>query len=221
MTEGRTIDIQELNEEYAALSVEERIARIYHDFGKVLFTSSFGTTAGVLLYYFSRVKPEQPVHFIDTSFHFRETLDYKDRLARQLGLTVIGLHPESWKNDFTRKDNTWAKDPDLCCTINKVEPVEKILPYYDVWISGLMAYQNANRRNFNIFEEKGGKLRFYPVIDFQKEEVERIFREAELPRHPLEGQGYDSIGCRHCTFKGKGRRGRWPDSTKIECGLHQ
>jgi len=91
---------------------DARIAQIFNTFGKVLFTSSFGTTSAVLLHMMSRIKPECPVYFIDTGYHFKETLDYKNRLARLLDLDVIDLKPDPSRNLTTRVQQMWSKNPD-------------------------------------------------------------------------------------------------------------
>lgn len=212
--------IEELNEKYRPLSPEQRVRELYADFGKVLLTSSFGTTSAVLLDIFHRVNPEQKVIFLDTTYHFAETLQYKDELTRLLGLSTETVKPEEWKNNFTNSDQTWSKDPDLCCSINKVEPLDKIKPDYEVWVSGLMQSQNSYRKQMNIFEEKSGILKFYPIIDLTEEQARVYMREHSLPEHPLLKHGFNSVGCIHCTVKGRGREGRWVNRSKTECGLH-
>lgn len=214
------MNLEELNAKYNGLKPEERVAELYKDFDKVLFTSSFGTSAAILLHMFAKVNPEQTVHFIDTTYHFQETLEYRDKLKDMLHLKVEDILPADWKNKFTKEDKTWTKDPDLCCSINKVEPLEEIKPAYQIWVSGLMAYQNKERKARKVFEKSGDLLKFHPIIDFTEQQKKDYFKTNELPRHPLEKLGYSSIGCAQCTFKGKGREGRWKGTGKTECGLH-
>ena len=214
------MDVRELNKRYEQMTVEQRIASVYRDFDKVLFTSSFGTSAAILLHLVSRLKPEQKVHFIDTTYHFAETIAYRDKLTDLFGLQLENVHPLEWKNAFTRKDQTWTKDSGLCCAINKVEPLDAIKSEYEVWMSGLMRFQNTERKSRKIFEQKGNLLKFHPIIDFTEEQQDAYFEQHNLPRHPLEKVGYSSIGCAQCTFKGQGRSGRWGGSGKSECGLH-
>ena len=214
------MNLEALNSRYLPLSPEERIRALYADFGRVLFTSSFGATSAYLLHLFSKVKPEQEVYFLDTTYHFNETLLYKKQLTELLDLKVTELRAEEWKNKFTLQDKTWNSDPDLCCSINKVEPLEKIRPQFEVWVSGLMATQNRHRETMRIFEEKEGILKFYPVIDRSEKEVADYLRENKLPEHPLVKAGFHSVGCFHCTVAGKGRSGRWVNKSKSECGLH-
>ncbi len=214
------MNLEKLNAKYTDMKPEERVAELYNDFDKVLFTSSFGTSAAILLHMFSKINPEQTVHFIDTTYHFQETLEYRDRLKEVLNIKVEDILPAQWKNEFTKKDKTWTKDPDLCCSINKVEPLDELKPGYEVWVSGLMAYQNKERKARKIFEKSGDLLKFHPIIDFTEQQKLDYFKTNQLPEHPLQKMGYSSIGCAQCTFKGKGREGRWKGTGKSECGLH-
>lgn len=214
------MNLEELNRKYLLLSLEERIQELYKDFSKVLFTSSFGTTSAFLLHLFHKVKPNETVYFLDTTYHFNETIEYKETLTKLLNLKVIDVKPEEWKNNFTQKDKTWNSDPDLCCSINKVEPIEKIKANFEVWVSGLMASQNSHRQNLKVFEEKEGILKFYPLIDQNEKKAKEYINKNKLPEHPLLSQGYSSVGCFHCTVAGKGRSGRWVNKSKTECGLH-
>lgn len=214
------MNLDELNKKYLLLSPEGRIQELYKDFRKVLFTSSFGTTAAFLLHLFHKIKPNETVYFLDTTYHFNETIEYKEALTKLLNLKVIDVKPEEWKNNFTQKDKTWNSDPDLCCSINKVEPLEKIKANFEVWVSGLMSAQNSHRQNLKVFEEKDGILKFYPLIDQNEKSTKEYMIKNNLPEHPLLSQGYSSVGCFHCTVAGKGRSGRWVNKSKTECGLH-
>jgi phosphoadenosine phosphosulfate reductase len=214
------MQLEELNKRYSLLSPKERIIELYKDFDRVLFTSSFGTTAAFLLHLFHSVKPEQQIYFLDTTYHFNETLDYKNKLTSLLNLNVIDIKPEEWKNKFTKEDKTWNSDPDLCCSINKVEPLDKIKPNFQVWVSGLMSSQNNYRGTLKVFEEKEGILKFYPLVDLKEEDAFDYIKNNILPEHPLLKAGFSSVGCFHCTVAGKGRSGRWVNKSKTECGLH-
>ena len=216
------MNIDELNIKYKNLTPQQRIAELYKDFdvNKILYTSSFGTTAALLLKMIPDINPDQKTFFLDTTYHFQETIDYKNKLKEQLNLNITEVLPEAWKNEFTKTDTTWTKDADLCCSINKVEPMDRLKEGKDVWISGLLGYQNSHRKDLNVFEEKGGIIKFYPILDMTKDEVEEFFTDNNIPKHPLEAQGYSSIGCAQCTIKGSGREGRWSSSGKTECGLH-
>lgn len=214
------MNIEELNRKYKALSPSDRIVELFNDFEDVLYTSSFGTTAAYLLHLITSVRPNQEVFFLDTTYHFAETIAYKDELVEQLKVNLTEVLPEAWKNEFTRTDKTWTKDQDLCCSINKVEPMDKLKEGKKIWISGLLGYQNKHRKELPIFEQKKDIIKFYPIIDVTEEEMKVYYLNNKLPKHPLEIQGYSSIGCAQCTVKGEGRSGRWSNSSKTECGLH-
>ncbi|MGM0636384.1 MAG: phosphoadenylyl-sulfate reductase [Bacteroidota bacterium] len=215
--------VAELNKKYEPLSVEDRIKELYKDFDvkEVLLTSSFAANSAFLLHLYSRYAPtKQPVHFIDTTYHFEETLRYKEYISEKYQLDVIDIVPDEKENQFTKQDQTWKKNPDFCCSINKVKPLQKVANNYTVWASGLMRTQNEHRKNLNVFTEKKGMLRFYPIIDVTPEERDDYIKNHQLPFHPLVEEGYKSIGCKHCTVKGENREGRWVGLAKTECGLH-
>ncbi|HHS83473.1 MAG TPA: phosphoadenylyl-sulfate reductase [Gammaproteobacteria bacterium] len=211
-----------LNEKYHDLSIEERVKQLYLDFDpeKVMLTSSFAATSAFFLHLFSRLAPKQKVHFIDTGFHFPQTLEYKKKLTELYNLEVVDVRAEAWKHEFTEKEQIYKTDPDFCCTINKIEPFDEIKTHFDVWISSLMRWQTEHRATLDIFEERNGIIRFYPLIDMTKKERDDYISEHQLPFHPLVAEGYSSIGCTHCTVPGQDRDGRWVDSPKTECGLH-
>lgn len=211
-----------LNAVYAPLHFEERIQRLYSDFdpAKVLVTSSFAATSAYFLHIISRIRPDQLIHFIDTGYHFPETVAYRDYLVQLFKLKVEGLRAEEWKHRFTTEEQTWKHDPDFCCSINKVEPLEAVKPNYHVWVSSLMRWQTEHRANLEIFEVRRGIIKFNPMIDVTREQRDAYIREHQLPFHPLVAKGYSSIGCTHCTVAGDGRSGRWVGKPKTECGLH-
>ncbi len=214
--------IQLLNQQYAPLDFEARIRRLYSDFPpeKVLVTSSFAATSAYFLHIVATIRPEQVVHFIDTGYHFPETLEYRQYLIDRFGLTVKDVRAEDWQHQFTQEEKTWAKDPDFCCSVNKVEPLEQIKAQYQVWVSSLMRWQTEHRAELDIFEVRRGVIKFNPMIDVSQEERDAYIREHDLPFHPLVAKGYSSIGCKHCTVPGDGRSGRWVGKPKTECGLH-
>lgn len=218
-------DIERLNCIFSSMTPDERIRAFYSNKSlsgsRVFLTSSFGTTAVFLLHLFYKQNIKQPVHFLDTTYHFDETLLYKAQLTKMYDLEVVELHPEDWKNKFTREHQLWKTDPDLCCSVNKVEPMLTIRKQADVWVSGLMGWQNEHRKQMDIFEVKEGVLKFYPIIDVTEEDANQYIEKFNLPVHPLKPLGYESIGCKHCTFKGRGRNGRWAGKAKTECGLHK
>lgn len=215
-------EISELNKKYRKLKPIDRIGELYRDFEQleIMLTSSFAATSALLLKLFSDTNKEQLIYFIDTGYHFKETLTYKEYLTQLYDLSVENITAEKWKHEFTTKDKTWTKDANYCCSINKVEPLEALKDNFSVWVSGLMKWQSDHRTSLDIFEERSGILKFYPLLDVSKEERDDFIRDHHLPMHPLLSKGYTSIGCEHCTVPGKGRNGRWNNNPKTECGLH-
>jgi phosphoadenosine phosphosulfate reductase len=214
--------IKELNFKYNKLTVKERVRELYQDFDtkEIMLTSSFAATSAFLLRIFSEANQKQKIYFINTGYHFEETLNYKEQLTNLYNLNVDDIGAEKWEHDFTTTDKTWGKDADLCCSINKIKPLTLIKENFTVWVSGLMKWQSDHRASLDVFEERDGILKFYPLLDVSKEERELYIRENDLPFHPLVAKGYSSIGCKHCTVPGEGRQGRWNNASKTECGLH-
>lgn len=215
--------IEGLNNKYSKLDLNQRIKCIYEDFdaNDMILTSSFAANSSFLLHLYSqnaRVKPK--VYFIDTFYHFEETLEYKKWLSKKYNLEVFNIIPDYEEHLYTRDKKMWKKNPDLCCHLNKVKPIEKIKSHFKLWASGLMRSQNEHRKNLNIFELKDDLIRFYPIIDVDIVERNEYIKKHRLDTNPLVFKGYQSIGCKHCTQKGTEREGRWVGLAKTECGLH-
>jgi len=215
-------EIKALNQKYKPLTATQRIEQLYKDFdvADVMLTSSFAATSAFLLKLLSEVNKNQTVFFIDTGYHFEDTLKYKIALTKQYGLIVKSISAIKEEHEFTTKDETWKKNPDFCCSINKVKPLDIIKNQYKVWVSGLMEWQSDHRATLDIFELRGEILKFYPLLDITKNQRDNYIAEHKLPFHPLVAKGYNSIGCKHCTVPGEDRNGRWNNNPKTECGLH-
>ncbi len=198
--------------------------------GDVATVSSFGAESAVLLSLIASVDPGLPVLFLDTGKHFPETLDYRDSLVAHLGLTnLVVLTPD--ERELAAKDQSglrWSYDPDGCCDIRKVKPLERALTRFDACLTGRKAYQSDTRATLPRFEidtsDAQGRLKINPLIDWQADDIAAHFAARDLPRHPLIEQGYPSIGCAPCTSKvvpGEDpRSGRWKGWDKTECGIH-
>ncbi len=214
--------LKKLNKDYSTKNIHQRVEKLYCDFEleDIMLTSSFAATSAMLLKVFSDVNPNQLIYFIDTGYHFKETLIYKDYLTKLYDLNVVDIAADKWKHDFTTNDKTWKKDPDFCCSVNKVEPLDNIKQKYKIWISGLMKWQSDHRESLDFFEERKGMVKFYPLLDVTSDQREAFIKDHHLPFHPLVSKGYFSIGCEHCTLPGKDREGRWNNNPKTECGLH-
>ena len=214
--------LTELNNKYQNLYARERLERIFEDFDndRILVTTSFGSTSAVLLHMISQINPDHPIHFVNTTYLFEETLQYRTHLQRKLDLNIIDILPDAVRNRFTNENESWKNNQDLCCFINKIDPLEKVKEQHDVWITGLLGFQNANRQNLRVFEIQEHLVKFHPLIDLSKEDISLYFQINELPQNSLVSRGYQSIGCTHCTSKGSDRDGRWLENQKTECGLH-
>ncbi len=198
--------------------------------GDIAIVSSFGAESAVLLHLVSRVDPGVPVLFLETGKHFPETLAYRDLLVERLGLTnLINLLPDA--EELAKKDENglrWSYDPDGCCEIRKVKPLEQALLGYDASLTGRKAFQASTRATLPRFEvdttDAQGRLKVNPLIDWSPERIAAYIADHELPPHPLVSQGYPSIGCMPCTSKvAEGedpRSGRWRGWNKTECGIH-
>lgn len=211
-----------LNKRYANLTPIERLQLLFESFpsDEILLTSSFGSSSSVVLHMMSKVQPDHPIYFVNTGYHFSETLVYKDQVAKAFGLNVLDISPKQNQFNFTKTNQTYLQNQDLCCFVNKVQPVNALKENHRIWISGLLKFQNANRESLNVFEKKTDIIKFHPIFDMTKEEVELYMYLHDLPKHPLIERGYSSIGCTHCTKAGTNRDGRWTGTQKIECGLH-
>lgn len=202
----------------------------YQAAGKRVFvSSSFQSQSVPLLHIISQCAQPVPVLFLNTGFLFAETHAFKRQLVELLGLEVVDLESPIPKNQQMDGEGKflYTSDPDRCCYLNKTLPMEKPLIQYDVWISGVRRDQNANRAQLR--EEEAAPndtLRYHPMLEWTAREIWAYIRLHKLPRHPLEGRGYLSIGCRPCTHKfevmdeANMRGGRWSGMNKTECGLH-
>ena len=215
-------NLEYLHEQYLPLSPAERLQKLFEDFPQedILLTSSFGTTAVYLLHLIYQQGIQHPVHFINTNYHFDETIQYLNQLKSLMNLNVVDVQPNAEQHKMSAEAELWKTHPDICCSVNKVEPLNALKKNHNIWISGLMHWQNTNRGDKKIFEYKGGILKFYPIIDVDEADANQYIEQFNLPIHPLKPLGYESIGCKHCTLKGKNREGRWAGSSKTECGLH-
>ena len=195
--------------------------------GLKLFTSSsFQTHSMVLLHILSRYKVKIPVYFINTGYHFPETIAYKDTMAEYFDMEVIDIKSATTKNQ--QKDGSgrllFASDPDYCCYLNKTQPMEKVLRSHDVWINGVRKDQNQYRKSLSMEETTPfNSLRYHPMLDWSNKDIYAYLKEHQIPRHPLDEIGYFSIGCEPCTRKRHSeldeREARWFGMNKFECGL--
>lgn len=201
--------------------------KAYRDRGlKVCISSSFQTHSIPLLHLISKTAPDTDVLFLNTGYHFAETLEFRDEIAAELNLNIQDLKSAVPKHRQRGSSGLlhYAENPDYCCFLNKTLPMQDAMKFYDVWISGVRREQNANRQSMQTESKTpDGKLRYHPILDWTGKMIHQYRKAFHLPPHPLEAQGYLSIGCEPCTQKFNpeaSREGRWAGMKKTECGLH-
>ena len=193
---------------------------------KIFVTSSFQTHSIPLLHILSEIDNSIPVMFINTGYLFPETLTFRDDIVKLFNLNLVNVTPTVSR--IYQKDCNgnflFTSDPDRCCYINKTQPMEPILAGHDIWINGIRADQNANRKNMKVEQDGAFNCkRFHPILDWNNKMIYNYIKEHHLPKHPLDEKGYLSIGCEPCTRKfdiTNERSGRWFGLNKTECGLH-
>lgn len=216
------------NARFEQASPEEILEWAWNELGPdVAASSSFQTQSVPLLHLIAKTCPELPIIFLDTGFHFPETLRFRDALIDELGLNVEVVHPEVEKSELFDRygEAPYRTDPDLCCHINKVEPMQQALEGRDAWINGVRADQTDQREELDVLEWTSRDiLRVHPMLTWTSRDVWTYVNEHDLPAHPLFEEGYMSIGCAPCTSAPdeaeQGREGRWSGCSKSECGLH-
>ena len=195
----------------------------------VYLTSSLQTQSVPLLHLVSQLRTDAvQVVVIDTGFLFPETYLFAHALTEQLGIQLRKVRSKrTFSEQISQHGNfLFASDIDACCNLNKVEPMRALLNPGDVWISGIRADQSKVRAEKARLEtDAAGVLRYHPMLEWSAKDVYHYIQAHELPRHPLENDGYKSIGCVPCTRKWNAldlqeRGGRWEGSAKTECGLH-
>ncbi len=220
--------VHELEHAYALLGARDLVkSLISKEFEEGLaLVSSFGSGSAVMLHMAAQADPDIPVLFLDTEKHFGETKRYRDQLVELLGLTdVRSITPDPVAVDrHDPQGILWSQQPDDCCFIRKVAPLQRALGDFDAWFTGRRRDQNAERDTLPRFEAADGRIKINALANWTQQMVDDYFEEFKLPRHPLEADGYLSIGCMTCTDRvaegEDARAGRWRGSNKSECGIH-
>jgi phosphoadenosine phosphosulfate reductase len=196
--------------------------------GEVAIASGFGAEGMALIDMASRVRKNFRVFTSDTEFLFPETYSLIDRIEQEYQIKVERmfslLSPE--EQERIHGAALWARDPDQCCSLRKVEPLRRKLSELDAWITSIRRDQTTFRKSARKIEwdEKFGLVKVNPIADWTSKQTWRYLVEHEVPYNPLHDQNYPSIGCTHCTRAIRPgedpRAGRWSGSEKTECGLH-
>jgi phosphoadenosine phosphosulfate reductase len=189
-------------------------------------TSSMGDA--VLAHLVSRVAPGVDVVFLDTGYHFAETIGTRDAVAATLPLRVVDVQPSLSVEEQDRQYGArlYERDPDLCCALRKVQPLQRTLEGYDAWATGLRRAETRDRVIAPVigWDEAKGKVKVSPLARWSDDEVERYVARHGVLVNPLVQDGYPSIGCWPCTRRvepgADPRSGRWAGRDKTECGIH-
>jgi phosphoadenosine phosphosulfate reductase len=207
--------------DFEAMTAEELLRWAAEEFGDGLcLTCSWQRQSSALVHMVSELELDVDVVELDTLVLFDETYATRDRLVERYGLELKSFRP------IDPIDRLWETDPDRCCGIRKVEPLERALRGYDAWITGIRREQSPTRANAQKVEwsERYGVWKIQPLVDWDAKRVQAYLSVNEVPYNPLHDQGYPSIGCTHCTRPVKPgedeRAGRWAGSGKLECGIH-
>jgi phosphoadenosine phosphosulfate reductase len=200
--------------------------------GKIVLACSFGAEDVVLVDMIHRIDPSAPLFYLDTDFLFAETYATRDRVVERYNLKpaqVIQVKslitPERQAVQYG--EALWAKEPDRCCQLRKVEPLTRVLQGYDAWITGIRRDQAPSRANAGVVEwdAKFALVKVNPLARWTWADVWSYINIYEVPYNPLHDQNYPSIGCTHCTAPVAAgddpRAGRWKNFAKTECGLHK
>ncbi len=209
----------------APIEIIERSVERYFA-GEIAAVSSFGADSAVLLHMIAKVDRSLPVIFLDTGKHFEETIDYRDALVADFGLTDIRVVTplEAALNRSDPDGKLHQSDTDACCAIRKVEPMARGVEPFRAWFTGRKRFQATTRAALPAFEAVGPRTRINPLARWTTADLADYMRTHRLRENPLVAYGYLSIGCFPCTQPVKpgedARSGRWVGQAKTECGIH-
>jgi phosphoadenosine phosphosulfate reductase len=221
------IDSEAVAADLEKASPEETLAWAAENFPGLSIACSFQKTTSVTIDMASRVAPDARFFYLDTDLLFPETYETRDRLAERYGVEferVAGISLDEQARLYG--DALWARQPDACCGIRKVEPMRDALGGVDCWVSGIRRADSVSRAGAKKFgwDVRFGLWKLNPLADMTERDVWNYINEHRVPYNPLHDQGYPSIGCTHCTrppsANGGARSGRWANADKTECGLN-
>jgi phosphoadenosine phosphosulfate reductase len=227
-------EVQTLNREFQSASTETILRWAWEEFGKRAAVGTSFQGAGLVMIHLARQNGlDFPVFTLDTGLLFPETLAVKDRLERFFGLEIESLVPDLSLEQQAEAfgPELWKQNPDQCCGIRKVVPLQGKLGELDCWITGLRREQSDTRAETQVVEvylvdEQSGReiVKLNPMANWSRNAVWDYIKKNEIPYNPLHDQGYRSIGCWPCTTKTADaqneRAGRWTGFNKVECGIH-
>jgi phosphoadenosine phosphosulfate reductase len=202
---------------------QEVIEWAYDRFGD-RFVVATSMAECVLPHMAAQIRPNARVIFLDTGYHFAETLGTADAVESALPISLMRVRPRQTvaEQDAEFGKDLWQRDPDLCCKMRKVQPLRRALTPYLAWASGILRAETEARRGVGLVEwdSTNGLVKVNPLAQWTQDDVDRYVHDNGLLSNPLLQEGYGSIGCAPCTKPGEGRSGRWTGTGKVECGIH-
>jgi phosphoadenosine phosphosulfate reductase len=193
---------------------------------RICITSSM--TDAVIIHLASKVRPGIDVVFLDTGYHFAETIGTRDAVSSVYPVNVINVTPAQTvaQQDEEMGPRLYSRNPDLCCYLRKVVPLEKALEPYDAWLTGVRREETSARSDTRAvqWDARREMVKVNPIVDWTQDQVDAYIAEHGVLVNPLVSEGYPSIGCATCTSRveagGDARSGRWAGTGKTECGIH-
>ena len=225
------MEVDRLTEELESLSPERALEAVLtaNHSSYICLTSSFQAEDMVGANVLREQKPDVPVLFLDTGYHFTQTHEYRDRMTREWSLNLVNVLPaQTVAAQESAFGILYRSEPTRCCRLRKVEPLMRALEPFDIWFTGLRREQSPTRKNLKKLElhrlPTGKTLwKVSLLADWNWEQVWRYVNANEIPSLPQYDEGYSSIGCQPCTAlpsdPNNPRSGRW-GGTKLECGIH-
>ncbi len=231
-TEGRSeAELRDLVS-HAGAELELAPAEVILEWAVVTFGERFCVTSsmadGVLAHLAAQIAPGIDVVFLDTGYHFTETIGTRNAVEATMPVRLRTVSPEQSvaEQDQTYGKDLYARNPDLCCALRKVAPLSKALEGYDAWATGLRRQETRNRVIAPVigWDENKRKVKVSPLARWSNDDVERYVTDNGVLVNPLQQDGYPSIGCWPCTRRVASgddlRSGRWSGTAKTECGIH-
>ena len=233
MTNGRIgltlTEIQKLAIDFETLDPQEILGWAVDRFApRVAMTSNFGAEGIVVIDHLRRIAPATPIIYLNTGFQFPETDRIKEELQTRFGLNIVEYRAELSVREQARVygERLYLRNPELCCRQRKVEPLQKALSGFDVWVAALRRDQSPTRASIGVVEWNAQRqlVKINPLATWSRAQVWDYIERRGLPYNPLYDDGYASIGCAPCTHRvipgAHERSGRWDGKTRLECGIH-
>jgi phosphoadenosine phosphosulfate reductase len=231
MSVATETDLREVAERGAAqlgpdATAEQVLAWAAGTFEKLIVASNMQDA--VLVDLAAKAAPGVEVLFLETGYHFAETIGTRDAVEHVYDVQIVNARAAQSvaEQDAQWGKDLWARDPNQCCALRKVAPLQDTLSRYDAWVTGVRRVEAPTRANTPLitYDEKFGLVKINPIAAWSDDEMEHYIAEHGILVNPLVGEGYPSIGCAPCTAKpapgADPRSGRWAGTGKIECGLH-